>query len=197
MIGGLSPFHASLVGVAYAGEMPQGLYGQALAGELAKIDRTFESNALIVADLSRDDSYAEILYQYFGRRVIGLHITRFGDGAQVQWREVKDGAMPIYTVGRTYLIDFLLSQFQANQVRLSQDAEVRRGFDQLTKLETEYRESGKIYKCAPGRHDDLGISLAMLVWAAQHRHLRSWMQGIAASRRRVSRPAPFSWEAFT
>jgi hypothetical protein len=188
MIGGPSPFQPPVVGVLQAGQMTQGSYGHTLAGELANIDRTFQSNGLILADVSRDDSYAEILYQYFGRRLIGLHITRFGDGSQGQYRQVQNGSMPVYTVGRTYLIDFLLSQFQANQVRLSQDAEVRRGFEQLTKLETEHRESGKIYSCVPGQHDDLGISLAMLVWAARHPHLPFWMRAFESRRRRSPGP---------
>jgi len=29
-------------------------------------------------------------------------------------------------------------------------------------LETEIRESGIVYSCPPGQHDDLGISCAML-----------------------------------
>ena len=31
------------------------------------IDRQYNSNALIVADLSRDDTYAEVLFEMFGR----------------------------------------------------------------------------------------------------------------------------------
>jgi hypothetical protein len=72
VIGGLSPSQPSLIGVAYGDELPQGLYGHALANQLVSIDRRFQSNAVIVADISRDDSYAEILNQNFGRRVIGL-----------------------------------------------------------------------------------------------------------------------------
>ena len=30
-----------------------------------------------------------------------------------------------------------------------------------------------VYTCLPGRHDDLGISCAMLAWAARHPHLQS------------------------
>jgi len=33
-------------------------------------------------------------------------------------------------------------------------------------LETEIRESGIVYSCPPGQHDDLSISCAMLAWAA-------------------------------
>ena len=35
-----------------------------------------------------------------------------------------------------------------------------------------------VYKCPPEQHDDLGMSLAMLAWAAQHVHLNAWQQPI-------------------
>jgi hypothetical protein len=195
VIGGLGPVRPPLTGVVYGNELPQGLYGHGLANELVSIDRKFQCNALIIADISRDDSYAEILYQAFGRRVIGLQITRYGDGSQGRWREVQNGSMLFFSVGRTYLFDLLLAQLQANQVRLSQDAEVRRSFDQLTKLEVEMRQSGKVYTCPPGQHDDLGISLAMLVWAAQHPMLERWARALERRPRRS--PPKYSWDAFT
>jgi hypothetical protein len=195
VLGGLGPFQPPLIGVKHAAELPQGLYGHTLANELARIDRMFHSNALIVADLSRDDSYAEILYQTFGRRVIGLQISRYGDGSEGSWRPVQNGTMPFYTIGRTYLIDLLLGQLQANQVRFANDDDIRRAFDQLTKLETEYRDSGKVYTCAAGQHDDLGISLAMLVWAAQHPSLLGWSRALVRRPRRP--PLKTSWEAWT
>jgi hypothetical protein len=47
------------------------------------------------------------------------------------------------------------------------------------------RESGTVYTCPPGQHDDLGISCAMLAWAAghpleilsQHRYVRAGRAG--------------------
>ena len=32
-------------------------------------------------------------------------------------------------------------------------------------LETEVRDTGIVYSCLPGQHDDLGMSCAMLAWA--------------------------------
>ena len=61
-------------------ELPQGLYGSPRASALAAVDRRYHSNALIVADLSNDPSYAEPLLETFGRRMIGLQISRSGDG---------------------------------------------------------------------------------------------------------------------
>jgi hypothetical protein len=62
-----------------AEELPQGLYGSARASALAGIDRRYDSNAVIVADLSNDATYAEVLFETFGPRVIGLTISRNGD----------------------------------------------------------------------------------------------------------------------
>ena len=39
------------------------------------IDRRYNSKALIIADLSNDPSYAEVLFENFGARVIGVQIT--------------------------------------------------------------------------------------------------------------------------
>ena len=80
VIGGNSPFQPRLLGIKELEELRQGLYGSARASELATIDRRYNSNALIVADLSNDPTYAEVLFETFGPRVIGLHISRSGDG---------------------------------------------------------------------------------------------------------------------
>jgi hypothetical protein len=41
------------------------------------------------------------------------------------------------------------------------------------------RDTGTVYNCLPGQHDDLAISLAMLVWAADHPHFKGfWLQPI-------------------
>ena len=58
----------------------------------------------------------------------------------------------------------------------------RRAFEQLTNLETEMRESGTVYTCPSGQHDDLGISCAMLAWAARHPHLSEWVRTFERSR---------------
>ena len=60
------------------------------------------------------------------------------------------------------------------------------------------REGGIVYKCLPGQHDDLGISCAMLNWAARHPHLDFWMDNMMAARRPRRRPQPkISWAAWT
>ena len=80
VVGGNSPFEPRLLGIAELEELPQGLYGSPRASALAAVDRRYHNNALIVADLSNDPTYAEVLYETFGPRVIGLQISRHGDG---------------------------------------------------------------------------------------------------------------------
>ena len=196
VIGGLGPFEPSLVGIKEAEELPQGLYGSARADALAAIDRRYYSDAIIVADLSYDPTYAEVLFETFGPRVIGLTISRSGEGMDREWRPVKHGAMLFYTVGRSYLLELYHSLLQSGQIRIVHGPMTQRAHEQLTKLETEMRESGIVYRCAPGQHDDLGVSCAMLTWAARHPNLVSWVR-TAMSARMPRRPrqniSPLGW----
>jgi len=197
VVGGNSPFSPRLLGITELEELPQGLYGSARASTLAIVDRRHNNNALIVADLSNDATYAEVLYETFGPRVIGLQITRHGDGTQFERRPVKNRVMRVYTVVRTYLLELYHSELQADEVRIVDGPTSRIAYQQLMELETEIRDTGIVYSCLPGRHDDLGISCAMLAWAARHPHLQSWV-GSAVSARRPRRPRQsYGWGAFT
>jgi hypothetical protein len=196
VVGGNSPFTPRLLGITELEELPQGLYGSARASALAIVDRRHNNNALIVADLSNDATYAEVLYETFGPRVIGLQITRHGDGMQAERRPVKHGAMPVYAVGRTYLLELYHSELQADLVRIVDGPTSRVAYQQLMDLVTEIRDSGMVYSCLAGRRDDLGISCAMLAWAARHPHLHSWV-GSALSARRPRRRQPIPWGAWT
>ena len=69
VVGGLSPFQPTLLGIQHLEELPQGLCGSAGANALAEVDRRHFSNALIVADLSNDPSYAEVLSHIFGPQI--------------------------------------------------------------------------------------------------------------------------------
>lgn len=75
------------------------------ASAFAAVDRRYGSDALIFADLSNDATYAEVLFENFGPRVIGLHICRSGDGNSFERRPVKGGSILVYTIGRTYLLE--------------------------------------------------------------------------------------------
>ena len=193
VLGGGSPFQHGIIGIGDLRELPVRLYGSARASALAAVDREYNNNALIVADLSNDATYAEVLHETFGPRVIGLHISRHGDGMNAERRQVKNGSVLVYTVGRTHLIELYHTELQADQVRLVDNAMSKRAFQQLNELETELRDTGIVYTCLPGRHDDLGISCAMLVFAARHPHLPYWTNTAFAARRRRPQPPPFNW----
>lgn len=198
VVGGNCPFGQRVLGVVEAQELPQKLYGSARASALAAVDRRYQGNALIIADLSYDPTYAEVLFETFGARIIGLHISSHGDGMTCERRPVKGGSILVYGIGRSHLIELLHSEMQSDLVKFIDGPMIRRAFEQLINLETEYRETGRRYTC-PSGHDDLGISLAMLAWAAQHPHLeRVWLREIqGAQRPRRPRPDKFGWAAFT
>jgi hypothetical protein len=181
VVGGTNPKGHEQLGIIAAHELPLNLAGSARANALARIDQTYNHDCLIVADLSNDASYAEILMQTFGRRVVGLHIGPHGDGTEAERRSTKYGSLLVYKIGRTFLLEHFHTQLLSDLVRLGPSPEIKRGYEQLANLDVEYPKSGHtIYSCPAGQHDDLGISLAMLAWAARHPHLPTWMGGVAA-----------------
>jgi hypothetical protein len=197
VIGGNSPYGQRLLGIREAEELPQNLFGSARASNLAVIDRRYHSNALIIADLSYDPTYAEVLFDTFGSRVIGLQISRAGDGMTFERRPVKNSAMLVYTVGRSYLLELLHTELQSNSVRLADGPGVRRAYEQLANLESEFRQDRRVYNCPAGQHDDLGISCAMLAWAAQHPHQEAWLRNLQnALRPRRPTSSKYNWNAF-
>jgi hypothetical protein len=196
VVGGNSPYGQRLLGVASAEELPPGLVGADRASALASVDARYHRNGLIVSDLSNDASYADALLVAFGQRVIGLQISRFGNGMDAVHRPCNRGHLIVYTIGRSYLLELFERELQADVVRLVDSAGVRKAYDQLSKLAVEHRAGGTVYSCLSG-HDDLGISLAMLAWAAQHPHLPFWQRNYQAARQ-IRRPRPrVSWDAWT
>jgi hypothetical protein len=196
VVGGNSAFTPRLLGIAEFRELPQGLFGHARASALAAVDRDYDNNGLIVADLSNDASYAEVLYQTFGPRVIGLHVTRNGDGMNAELRRVANGAIPVYPIGRSHLLELFHRQLVDRQVKMKPGSDAQRAMEQLTALETEYRDTGTVYSCPPGQHDDLAMSCAMLAWAATHPHLDYWSNGASRPRRPAPKPQSFGWPSF-
>ena len=161
------------------------------------MDRRYYSNALIVADLSNDASYAEDLSNTFSCRVVGLHITRHGNGMDFERRQVPGGVILVYSIGRTTLIENYLAEMERGDMRIVNNEMSRRAYQQLAELEVVDKDTGRFYNCLSGRHDDLGISCAMLAWAARHPHLSEWVQ-IFEQSRIVRRPRQtFGWGAFT
>jgi hypothetical protein len=190
VVGGISPCGRRLMGIREVQELPLNLYGSTLASALATVDARYQRNALIVADVSSDPTYGEVLFDTFGPRVIGVHISGSGDGTKTEWRSVRGGRLPVYVIGRTYLLELLLGQLHNDQVRFPDEPTMSRAYDQLHKLEVEQREDRRIYSCAPGHYDDLGISCAMLAWAATHLHLQAWVRNMPSMRPVKKREAP-------
>lgn len=197
VVGGHSPYGRQLLGIGEAEELPQNLIGHARASALAAVDRRYHNNALIVADLSNDATYAEILLETFGPRVIGMQISRHGDGMNPESRPTRHGHLPVYTIGRSYLLELFHAQLQSDLVRIADTPTIRRAYEQLANLEVEYREGGTVYTCPPGKHDDLGISCAMLAWTAQHPHLPYWFRNLEAARRPRRPRQAIGWGPFT
>ena len=196
VVGGNSPYGPRLLGINEAEELPQNLFGSARASALAAVDARYGHNALIVADLSYDPTYAEVLLENFRARVIGLQISRYGDGMGAEHRPTKHGYMPVYTIGRSYLLELFHSELQSDLVRFADGPAMRRAFEQLANLETEFREAGTVYTCPQGQHDDLGISCAMLAWAARHPHLEAWFRNLQAELRPRRARQTHGWGAF-
>jgi hypothetical protein len=113
------------------------------------------------------------------------------------WRPTKHGALPVYTIGRSHLLELFHTQLQSGLVRLSDRPAVRRAYQQLANLDAEFRESGTVYSCPPGQHDDLGMSCAMLAWAAQHPHLERWFRNLQTALRPPKKREKVNWAAFT
>jgi hypothetical protein len=194
VIGGRSFLDSDLTLIKEFNELPQALYGSERAEALARIDRLYDSNTLIFVDLSFDPTYAEVLVEKFGlKRVIGLRITNSGDGKTAETMQVKNSAILLYTIGRSYLFDLLHRELHDNKVRILDGATSRRAYQQLMALEMEYWPSGTVYGCPSGRHDDLAISSAILVWAAQHSHLEMWCRPLQPRRPRGPAPSVAAW----
>jgi hypothetical protein len=189
IIGGSSLRAPGLTGMKGFEELPQGLAGNSRADALAMIDSRYPAS-VIIADLSYDPSYADILVERFGERVIGLQITSTGDTID-NWevRQLKRGQILVYKVSRSYLLDLLLREMQNEMVRILHGANSVRAYEQLMRLEIEFKQTRMVYKCSVGHHDDLAMSCAMLVWAAQHPHLTRWCWPLER-RRTNKRPAP-------
>jgi len=197
VVGGHCAYVPGMLGITEFNELPRGLYGSARASALAQVDARYERNGLIIADLSSDSSYAEQLFETFGARVIGVHISRHGIGMEAERRPVGRGNILVYHVGRSHLLEALLSELHAGRLCFADGPAARRAYAQLEALEPEMRESGMAYKCLPGQHDDLGISIAMLNWAARHPHLQYWIGNMLAARRPRRPQQSFGWGAFT
>ena len=197
VVGGYSPLVPGELVVKELVELPQGYFGHQLAGALMDVDARYYHNAVIVPDLSSDASYAEVLCDAFGKRVVGVQIGAAGDGTTIETRILKNGYVRVYRLGRTFLLDRLLQKFRANQIRLIDGPMARRAYEQLNALEFERTEDRVCYICPPGQHDDLAMSLAMLAWAADHADfMQLWVRPIEDRHRPKPKGPKYGWKSF-
>ena len=190
VVGGYCGYVPGILGIKEFNELPQGLYGSARASALAQIDARYDRNALICR---RSEQRHQLC------RAVDGDLWAAGD-----WRAYRSPRRryagratagrsrqcTVYHVGRSHLLEALHSDLQVGRVCFADGPEARRAYAQLEALEPEMREGGIVYKCLPGQHDDLGISCAMLNWAAHHPHLQRWMGNMVAARRPRRRPQP-------
>jgi hypothetical protein len=186
-----------LIGIKEFEELQQGLSGNTRVDAVAMHDRRYDCKTLIIVDLTFDPSYADLLFERFGSRVIGVKITSGGDDTldNLEVRQLKNGQVLVYKVGRTYLLDLLLREMQNETVRIRHGANSLRAYEQLTRLEVEFKQNRMVYKCPAGHHDDLAMSCAMVAWAAQHPHLPRWCWALEPRVSRSKRPSisPLAW----
>lgn len=167
VIGGKCLYASNLIGMKEFEELPQGIYGSARADALAMVDRRYGYKTLIVADLSNDATYAEPLFERFGPRLIGIQITRHGDGINAEQRQVKNGLILVYTVGRTYLLDLLHREMQDRGHATNGRRRVRQAGRDLTNCEqTRGRRIDRYFFCNRAREKSRmrGCTIYAKVW---------------------------------
>jgi len=71
------------------------------------------------------------------------------DGRPLEHRQARAGAVPVYRVVWTFLLNGLLADFHDGRIRFAASEDSRRAFAQLEALETECRESGTAYPLFP------------------------------------------------
>jgi hypothetical protein len=197
VVGGYSLLVPNELVVKEIVELPQGYFGHQLAGALIEVDARYDHNVVIVPDLSNDASYAEVLFDAFGKRVQGVQISAAGDGTAIETRILKNGLVRVYRVGRSFLLDGLLQKFRAGQIRLIDGPMARKAYEQLNALEFERTEDRVRYICPPGQHDDLAVSLAMLAWAADHPHfMQVWVRPIEDRHRPKTKVQKYGMKSF-
>ena len=73
-------------------------------------------------------------------------------------RQVPGGAILVYSIGRTSLIENYLTEMERGDMRIVNNEMSRRAYQQLAELEVVDKDTGRFYNCLSGRHDDLGTA---------------------------------------
>ena len=126
-----------------------------------------------MVDASGNSAHAEAVAAAFGRRCIGVRITAAHDHA-MRPQPVpftaggKRAVLPVWHLGRTPLFDQLGAAMERGEVKVAKAGDWRELAQELEGLERVVTDAGNVRFAtgAAGRHDDLAVSLALLVWAA-------------------------------
>ena len=129
----------------------------------------------------------------FGPRVIGLQISRHGDGMTFERRPVRHGAMPVYTHRPEPICS---SIFAPNCIWSGAHCAIRPTAVAPLSSWCDWKpRCGRAERSTLARRGSTMISAsrcAMLVWAARHPHLEHWVRNLA-SRMPAARQGRRNW----
>ena len=181
-----------MVGATRIERLPLRLTSAETLERLAEADREMGHRATVVVDASSNSAHAEAVAAVFGRRCVGVRITAAHDHA-LRPQPVpfatggKRAVLPVWHLGRTPLFDQLGAAMERAEVKVAKAGDWRELAQELEGLERVITDAGNVrFATASGRHDDLAVSLALLVWAAT----RLPRAAVAAPRLSVPRAKP-------
>ena len=192
LVGGVAPWSRGVVGATRIERLPLRMTSAETLERLAEADRELAHRATVVVDASGNSAHAEALAAAFGRRCIGARITAAHDHS-MRPQPVpftaggKRAVLPVWHLGRTPLFDQLGAAMERGEVKVAKAGDWRELAQEMEGLERVTTDAGNVrFTTTAGKHDDLAVSLALLVWAAT----RLPQAAIAASRVSMPRAKP-------
>ncbi len=200
IVGGVPPWSRGVVGATRIERLPLRMTSSETLEKLAEADRELGHRATVVVDASGNSAHAEAAAAAaaFGRRCIGVRITAAHDHA-LRPQPLpftaggKRAVLPVWHLGRTPLFDQLGAAMERAEVKVAKAGDWRELAQEMEGLERVTTDAGNVrLVTTAGKHDDLAMSLALLVWAAT----RLRQSAITAPRATMPRhrpPPPGSW----
>ena len=197
IVGGVAPWSRGVVGATRIERLPLRMTSTETLERLAEADRELAHRATVVVDASGNSAHAEACAAAFGRRCIGVRITAAPDhGLRPQPVPFtvagKRAVLPVWQFGRTPLFDQLGAAMERGEVKVAKAGDWRELAQEMEGLERVTTDAGNIrFVTTAAKHDDLAVSLALLVWAAT----RLPLSAITAPRATMPRhrPPPPGW----
>ncbi len=198
IVGGVPPWSRGVVGATRIERVLLRMTSMETLERLAEADRELGHRATVIVDASGNSAHAEAAAAAFGRRCIGVRITAAHDHALCPQPVPftaggKRAVLPVWHLGRTPLFDQLGAAMERAEVKVAKAGDWRELAQEMEGLERVTTDAGNVrFVTASGKHDDLAMSLALLVWAAT----RLPQAAITAPRATMPRhrpPPPGSW----